>query len=83
MTPAIAITSSAVRPFPAERGLFDQITAEYVEMPGLNLTLAQAMRLFAVDRPTCTRALDELVEAGFLRRDDADRYVRVAVNLAQ
>jgi hypothetical protein len=78
MTPVCEITPSAVLPFQAARGLFDRITGEYLEMPGLNLTLAQAMRLFAIDRPTCTRVLNELVNAGFLVRDETDRYVRAA-----
>ena len=78
MTPICGITPSAVPPFQAARGLFDQITGEYLELPGLNLTLAQAMRLFALDRPTCTRVLNELVNAGFLVRDETDRYVRAA-----
>jgi hypothetical protein len=30
-----------------------RVKAEYVEMPGLCLTLAQASRLFGVERQTC------------------------------
>lgn len=78
MTPVSANTSQAVPPFQEGHCLCNRITGEYLEMPGLNLTLAQAMRLFDVDRSTCTRALNDLVDAGFLMRDETDRYVQVA-----
>jgi hypothetical protein len=57
--------------------LLRRIRAEYLEMPGLRLTLTQAQRLCGVDRATCQRVLDELVEARFLcvKRDGA--YARV------
>jgi hypothetical protein len=53
-----------------------RIQAEYAEMPGLNLTLAQAQRLWASDRPTCTAALKALITRGVLRRTPQGRYVR-------
>lgn len=49
--------------------------AEFLEMPGLQLTLAQASRLFSLDRHVCARLLDALVEAGFLRRT-GESYAR-------
>jgi hypothetical protein len=36
-------------------------------MPGLQLTLAQAQRLFGLDPLACRRVIDALVEASFLR----------------
>ena len=42
--------------------------AEYIEMPGLRLTLAQAARLFDLERALCAQTLDTLVDAGFLQR---------------
>jgi hypothetical protein len=42
------------------------IRAEYREMPGLNLTLRQAIRLWSAEPPVCARALDGLVNEGFL-----------------
>ena len=44
------------------------IRAEYLEMPGLRLTLAQAARLWNIDRDTCVEALASLVGTGFLYR---------------
>ena len=43
-----------------------RIQAEYLEMPGLRLTVPQAARLCKVDRETCLRLLASLVETGFL-----------------
>ena len=39
-----------------------RIRAEFVEMPGLKLTLPQASRLFNLDRTQCERVLETLVE---------------------
>lgn len=50
------------------------IRAEYEEMPGLSLTLPQAMRLWSVDRELCELGLDALVADGVLRVDDG-RYL--------
>ncbi len=45
-----------------------RIRAEYLEMPGLKLTPAQAQRLWALDREACETLLTGLVAAGFLAR---------------
>ena len=47
--------------------LLRRIEAEFREMPGLNLTLAQAARLFSLDLLECERALQALVRGGRLR----------------
>jgi hypothetical protein len=44
------------------------IRAEYREMPGLNLTLRQAIRRWAAEPDACARALDALVREGILDR---------------
>ena len=46
-----------------------RVTAEFREMPGLKLTLAQAARLFNLDPVQCARLLGDLVEGGVLRTD--------------
>lgn len=56
--------------------LCTRVTAEYLEMPGLNLTVAQASRLWNVDAQACARVLNELAVAGFLRKS-GHTYVRV------
>ena len=39
-----------------------RIRAEFVEMPGLRLTLSQASRLFNLERTLCERVLGTLVD---------------------
>ena len=53
-----------------------RISAEYLEMPGLRLTLRQALRLWGLDEPTCTAALDTLLESKFLCRRIDGTYMR-------
>jgi hypothetical protein len=58
-----------------ERALCTRIIGEYLEMPGLNVTISQACRLWDIDRPRCARLLDTLLTSGFLRRS-GEGYVR-------
>jgi hypothetical protein len=53
-----------------------RIQAEYAEMPGLSVTLAQAQRLLAIDQPTCAAVFKALISRGVLRRTPQGRYVR-------
>lgn len=45
-----------------------RIWREYLEMPGLRLTLEQACRLWGVDEPTGATLLQDLVDAAVLRQ---------------
>ena len=58
-----------------ENDLLRVIQAEYLEMPGLQLTSRQAQRLWGLDAPTCAAIFDALVTARFLRRTRQDAYV--------
>jgi DNA-binding IclR family transcriptional regulator len=53
-----------------------RIHAEYVEMPGMRLTLDQLLRLCGIDRSTCRRVLEELVTRKFLAVTPDGMYVR-------
>ena len=53
-----------------------RICSEYLEMPGLRLTNAQAQRLLGLDAVVCNDALTFLVDAGFLRRTPTGQYAR-------
>jgi predicted transcriptional regulator of viral defense system len=66
--------SVRVRPVD-ERRLLDRIRAEFLEMPGLDLTLAQARRLWGLDRLTCEYLCGRLLEDGFLERTSRGTYV--------
>lgn len=47
--------------------LVDRVRADFVEMPGLELTLPQAVRLWNVGVDDCRLVLDALANAGFLK----------------
>ncbi len=53
-----------------------RIRAEYLEMPGLSLTVEQLQRLCGVDRPVCEMALEVLVTSGFLSMRADGAYAR-------
>lgn len=57
--------------------LLGRLMREFDELPTLRLTVAQATRLWALDRAACQCALDLLVDAGFLARDRTGRYARI------
>jgi predicted phage tail protein len=50
----------------AHQTVLERIRAEYLEMPGMRLTIAQVPRLFGAERSVCQTALDSLVESKFL-----------------
>ena len=51
-----------------------RVQGEYLEMPGLRLTSAQAARLWAMDRLASERILDALTQVGFLSRNLSPDY---------
>jgi hypothetical protein len=57
------------------------IRAEYLEIPGLNLTKPQVQRLWGLDPDSSQNLLDALVEVRFLRRTRANLYVRADVGV--
>jgi hypothetical protein len=57
--------------------LLHRVHGEYMEMPGLRLTLAQACRLWNVDQATSLDVLNHLVDEQFLRVS-GPHYVRAA-----
>jgi hypothetical protein len=52
-----------------------RVRAEFIEMPGLKLTLTQAQRLWGLDRPTCERVIEKLTASGFLVRTHDDAVI--------
>lgn len=56
--------------------LSSRVEAEYGEMPGLNVTLKQAQRLWTTDQHTCQAVFDALVARGVLRMTTKGRFIR-------
>ena len=52
--------------------------SEFLEMPGLKLTAAQAARLLSVDETLCGRVLSTLVESRFLAETSNSSFVRAS-----
>jgi hypothetical protein len=61
---------------PTDDPAIGRISREFVEMPGLRLTPAQAQRLWSLDPATCASMLDRLVASKFLTRMPDGRYGR-------
>ena len=55
-----------------------RIRSEFIEMPGLRLTPAQAARLWGMERHTSERILDGLALAGFLSKNREGAYLRAS-----
>ena len=47
--------------------LVGRIRSEFLEMPGLRLTVTQASRLWGLDEGSCRRVIDVLIGSSFLR----------------
>ncbi len=58
------------------RAVEDRIMADYREMPGLMLTVAQASRLWAIDARLCEELLEHLADRHLLRRTRDGCFVR-------
>jgi hypothetical protein len=70
-------TVSAVAPADSRHDdLARRVRGEYLEMPGLALTLGQAQRMWNLRRGDCERLLGDLVDAGFLACTPLGMFVR-------
>ncbi len=54
----------------------ERIRGEFNEMPGLQLTIAQAAKLWGLDQTSCHRVIQTLVDTAFLRWTPAGTIVR-------
>lgn len=59
----------------------DRVRGEFVEMPGLELTLPQAVRLWTLGADDCRYVIDALVDAGFLKWTTRRTIVRTGRDL--
>ena len=58
------------------QSLLQRVRSEFLEMPGLRLTPAQAARLWQLDTQVCQQIIESLVGSAFLRRTAAGSIVR-------
>ena len=68
---ADASTAGALEFRPA---LEARIHAEFRELQGLRLSLAQSARLFGLDRASCLSVLESLLRKRVLKRDSQGNY---------
>jgi hypothetical protein len=54
-----------------------RVQGEFLEMPGLRLTVAQARRLWGLDAASCDALLTALIDANFLFRTRDGAFMRV------
>ena len=64
-------------PFRATDDVLGRVQGEFLEMPGLRLTEAQARRLWGLDAVSCGALLGALVDANFLFRTRDGAFMRV------
>jgi hypothetical protein len=56
--------------------LVERVRADFLEMPGLRLTLPQAARLWGIDLMSCEAVVDALVKREFLQRSATGAIAR-------
>lgn len=64
-------------PVRAKDEVIRRVQGEFLEMPGLRLTEAQAQRLWGLDARSCRELLGALVDAKFLFRTRDGAFMRV------
>jgi hypothetical protein len=67
----------APQPARANDDVLRRVQGEFMEMPGLRLTEAQARRLWGLDEASCDALLRTLVDAKFLFRTPNGAFMRV------
>ena len=61
---------------PQHDRLISNVQAEFIEMPGLQLTSLQAQRLWGLDDETCDEVLEALIARRFLHVTPDGKYAR-------
>ncbi|HEY3382432.1 MAG TPA: hypothetical protein VGK32_11730 [Vicinamibacterales bacterium] len=59
-----------------------RVRAEFLEMPGLKLTVSQAQRLWGLDRSTCEALIEALTGSRFLTRTRDGAVIQRAASSA-
>lgn len=74
LRPALPAHLVERRNLSSRRALVLRVHGEFLEMPGLTLSIEQAARLFSLPSGVCTRVLGELIAGDLLRRTTDGRY---------
>jgi hypothetical protein len=74
-TSSISRVGSTPERQPTNEGVLRRIRAEFLEMPGLCLTVEQAQRLWSLEPRTCEALLNSLIDSQFLRRTARGLFV--------
>ena len=74
-TSSISRVASTPARQPSNERLVRRIRAEFLEMPGLCLTIEQAQRLWSLEPRTCEALLNSLIDSRFLRRTNRGLFV--------
>jgi hypothetical protein len=62
--------------------LVNRVRSEFLEMPGLQLTVPQAARLWGMEPQACRSVIEALVETSFLRWTARGTIVRIGSSRA-
>jgi hypothetical protein len=65
-------------PNPVDDSLLHRVRAEFQEVPGMRLTVAQAQRLWGLDRETCEAVLDRLTQTRVLSLGADGRIFKIS-----
>lgn len=74
LRPALPAHFVERRDLSTRRALVRRVHSEFLEMPGLTLSIDQATRLFSLPSGVCTRVLGELIAGDLLRRTTDGHY---------
>ena len=74
----LQITASTAAHHDARALITERVRGEFREMPGLTLTLAQAVKLWSLDSTTCADVLTSLVAVGYLCRRPDGAFCRAS-----
>jgi hypothetical protein len=55
----------------------ERVRCEFLEMPGLQLTVPQAARLWGLDDGSCEAVIDALIRSAFLKRNESGAVARL------
>jgi hypothetical protein len=64
-------------PLRSTEDVLRRVQGEFLEMPGLRITVAQARRLWGLDAAACDALLGALVDANFLFQTRDGAFMRV------